>query len=145
MKSLKSMTIFLFIMFMTLLIMTSISYKISIRNKINTSLSLFGKQSQQPSPALSPDLYVLYLPSKVKIQAIPGKSLIDYGKIVQGPVIPVSCRKGECRKCEVMIDNKVVLGCKAKIPTVDKFPSSKVFQVTIPTEPGKKGVIRKSF
>lgn len=141
------MTKLLLVLVFMIFLINLLSYKVSIKkNRIKTcSLNLFSKPSSSQPPVLSPDLYVQYLPSKVKIQAIPGKSLIDYGKLVNAPVIPVSCRKGECRKCEVMIDNKVVLGCKAKIPTIDKFPSSKIFQITIPDEPGKKGVVRKTF
>ena len=113
------------------------------------SLNLF--KSSQPNkqesvvPEISKDFFVQYLPSNKKYNAIHNKNLIDYGKIMNAPTITTSCRRGECRKCEVMIDNKVVLGCKVKIPTIEKFPQSKIFQVIIPTEPGKKGKARKSF
>ena len=112
------------------------------------SLNLFkSSQPLQDSgvPEISKDFFVQYLPSNKKYNAIPNKNLIDYGKIMNAPTITTSCRRGECRKCEVMIDNKVVLGCKVKIPTIEKFPQSKIFQVIIPTEPGKKGKVRKSF
>lgn len=79
---------------------------LSLLSYYTSSLNLFGKPSPSSSQIQVPDLYVQYLPSKDKFNAIPTKSLIDFGKIVKGPIIPVQCRKGECRKCEVMIEGK---------------------------------------
>ena len=141
------MFFFSIILMMIFCVKISLSFQsINIISRLhNQSLNLFKSSQPKQEPEVSTDLFVQYLPANKKFNAIPGKSLIDYGKIMNAPAITTSCRKGECRKCEVMIDNKVVLGCKVKIPTQDKFPSSKVFKITIPNEPGKKGVMRKSF
>lgn len=40
--------------------------------------------------------------------------------------------KGECKKCEVTINNKKFLACKTKIPPIEEFPKNKIIQILIP-------------
>ena len=72
-----------------------------------------------------------FLPSKKRVNAISGKNIIDFAK-KNGIEISWSCRKGECKKCEVTVGNKKVLACKTKIPTIEEFPNNKILQIVIP-------------
>ena len=72
-----------------------------------------------------------FLPLKKQVNAVIGKNIIDFAKN-NGIEVSWSCRKGECKKCEVLVNNKKVLACKTKIPPIEDFPKNKILQIVIP-------------
>ena len=80
---------------------------------------------------------VEFLPSKKQVNAVIGKNIIDFAKS-NGIEVSWSCRKGECKKCEVVLGNKKVLACKTKIPPLEEFPKNKILQIVIPMVDNKK-------
>lgn len=68
-----------------------------------------------------------FLPSKTSVKTIVGKNIIDLAKSA-GVTIPYQCRKGECKKCEIIFEGTKVLACKTKA-TWTSTPSSKNWEL----------------
>lgn len=68
-----------------------------------------------------------FIPSKITVKTTVGKNLIDLGRSV-GLKLPFSCRKGECKKCEVVFEGKTVLACKS-LNSWTAIPSSKNWNI----------------
>ena len=80
---------------------------------------------------------VEFIPANIRLEAIEGKNIIDFAKLA-GVEITWSCRKGECKKCEVTVDGKNVLACRTKLPAFKDFPNSNKLQILVPKPPTKK-------
>jgi ferredoxin len=80
--------------------------------------------AKNPGFTKEPDtILVEFLPSKKVVKGFPGQKL---SQIAQsgGVQIKYSCKKGDCRTCEVNFNGKIVKACQASLPS--SFSSSKI-------------------
>jgi ferredoxin len=59
---------------------------------------------------------VQFLPAKKTVRATGGAKLMDVASKA-GAKIKYSCKKGDCRTCEVNFDGTIVKACQAYLPT----------------------------
>ena len=88
--------------FFLLLLSCAASFFQMVRLRVGRSISMTGETVE-----------VEILPAGKTIKTKVGKNLIDLAATA-GIKIPFQCRKGECKKCEVIFDGKNVLACKSK-------------------------------
>lgn len=104
-----------------------------IETKLNGLGDIFAKAfandpsmppAKNPGFSKEPDtVMVEFLPSKKVVKGFPGQKL---SLIAQAGGVPIkySCKKGECRTCEVNFNGKIVKACQASLPM--SFTSSKI-------------------
>ena len=138
-NTISSTSSWLFIVLIILLSLSVVySYKIT-RNVVNRNTKLFGlgdmfakalandpnlPPAKNPGFTKEPDTVIVeFLPSKKTVKGFPGQKL---SLIAQAGGVPIkySCKKGECRTCEVNFNGKIVKACQASLPM--SFSSAKI-------------------